>query len=173
MSGTDYGAVIRGWWGTHLADRQADRQAGAARALAARLRRADRVEALFEPAVQELAAALGSRDADRIFGLVRVLAELRGTDQASLPRLLGQGDPKTLSPSRFQALMRADGDDLTLRLVRAIRALGPAEGRRCAIAALGRDLWFWNDQTRARWAFEYFGASVPAALHPHSEETSA
>lgn len=169
MISTDHGAVIRDWWATNLADRNA----GAARGLAARLRRADMTEALCEPAVQELAGLLRSRDAGRIFRLVRVLAELRGTDQASLPRILGQGDPKTLSPSRFQALMRADGDDLTLRLVRAIRALGGTDRRRCAIAALGRDLWFWNDQTRARWAFDYFGATVPAVLYPHREEASA
>lgn len=169
MSGVDHCAVIRDWWHVHLADRQS----GAARALAARLRRAEGVEALAEPAVQALAARLGTRDAARIIRLVRVLAELRGSAQRSLPRLLGAGDPKTLSPARFQALMRADGGDLTQRLIRAIRALGPADARACAIAALGRDLWFWDDQIRARWTFDYFGAPIPGALQPDPEETPA
>lgn len=170
MTTLDYGPIIRDWWFTHVADRHS----GAARGLSARVRRRTSIEILAEPQVQALAASLHTRDADRLVRLVRVLAELRGSAQTSLPRLLGQGgEQKTLSPARFQALMRAEGEDLTTALIRAIRALGPADARACAIAALARDLWFWDDRTRARWSFDYFAAPAPESLHSHSEETPA
>lgn len=158
--------IIHSWWRSYLADRQS----GAVRGLAARLRRRNGIEILAEPAVQALAADLKTRDADRLIRLVRVLAELRGSSRESLPRKLA--DP-VLSPARFQALMRAEGEELTQALVRAIHALGPAESRVAAIAALSRDLWFWNDAIRARWTFDYYGAPIPGALQPHSEEASA
>lgn len=163
------GPIIRDWWLRHIADRES----GAARGLAARIRRRTGVEILTEPAVQELARALNTRDADRLIRLLRVLAELRGRSKESLPRLLGRGDPKALSPARFQALMRAEGDELATALIRAIRALGPADARACAIAPLARDLWFWNDRIRARWSFDYFGAPLPGALQSQSKEISA
>ncbi|MFB2533185.1 type I-E CRISPR-associated protein Cse2/CasB [Paracoccus sp. p4-l81] len=169
MTPEDIGRTIRNWWAHEVADRDS----GAARGLSARLRRRTGIEILAEKPVQDLAAALHSRNADRLIRLVRVLAELRGTAQASLPRLLGQGDPKTISPARFQTLMRAEGDELTTALIRAIRALGPADARACAVAALARDLWLWDDQTRARWTFEYYAAPTPAALQPDLQETPA
>lgn len=168
MTPEEIGPAIRSWWQTELADRQS----GAARALTARIRRGTGIEIVAEPGVQRLARILGSRDAARLIGLVRVLAELRGSAQSSLPRILG-GDAPKLSPARFQNLMRAEGEDLTAALIRAIRALGPADARACAIAALARDLWFWDDRTRARWAFDYFGAPHPEALHATPEETDA
>lgn len=153
---SDPGKIIRDWWAANLADRQS----GAARGLAARLRRGTAIELLTEPAVQRLAQNLTSHDALRIVGLVRVLAELRGETGTTLARRLGGNDP-ALSPARFQRLMRSDGEDRGAALIRAIRSLpDPA----CNIAALGRDLWFWDDRTRARWSFDYFAAPVPDAL---------
>ncbi|MDO5614390.1 MAG: type I-E CRISPR-associated protein Cse2/CasB [Paracoccus sp. (in: a-proteobacteria)] len=154
----DIGQIIRNWWAANLADRQS----GAARGLAARLRRAQGIEALAEPAVQDLAQRLGTRDALRLIALVKVLAELRGESGATLARRLGGREP-ALSTARFQRLMRSDRDALTTALIRAIRSLpDPA----CNIAALGRDLWFWNDKTRARWSFDYFAAPIPEKLKP-------
>lgn len=160
---TDPGAIIADWWRGHLLDRQT----GAARGLAARLRRAEGIEALLEPQVQSLAHSLRSQDSARLLRLVRVLAELRGDHGGTLARRLGGAEP-VLSTARFQTLMRAADEDLATALVRAIRSLGP-ENRACNIAALGRDLWFWNDKTRARWTFDYFGAPLPAPL----QETNA
>lgn len=174
MSSPDIGRQVESWWQQHVADRQS----GQARGLAARLRRRTAIEVLAEPAVHKLADSLHTRDAERLLRLVRVLAELRGTSATSLPRLLGRGDPKPLSTARFQTVMRGEGDELTTALIRAIRGLGAADARACNIAALARDLWFWDDATRARWTFEYFAAPVPetltpAAPHPDSEETLA
>lgn len=167
----EVGPVIRDWWAGALADRQT----GAARALSARVRRNTPIEVLAEPQVQELhnrlyeATGIG-RDADRLLRLVRVLAELRGSSNVTLAKAIGNSRrengkfKESETHSRFQKLMRAEGDELTTALIRAIRSLGPVDGRSCAIAALGRDLWFWTDSARARWTFDYFGAPIPGSL---------
>jgi CRISPR system Cascade subunit CasB len=54
-------------------------------------------------------------------------------------------------------LMRASDGDLAVGLRRAI----PMVGRTCNVARLGRDLLFWNEITRTRWCFDYFGAEAP------------
>ncbi len=165
---TDPGPIIRAWWTANLGARDS----GAARGLAARLRRGSDIEILTEPAVHDLSRRLGLRDPVRLLRLVRVLAELRGGGGTPLARRFGGPEP-VLSPARFQRLMRADGADLTTALIRAIRMLGP-DARACDITRLGRDLVIWNDATRTRWAFDYFHAPLPEALQPPSEtETEA
>lgn len=157
------GQIILGWWGRAVGDR--DRPA--ARSLAARLRRAGPIEALVEGQVQELAHALslGPKDAPRLVRLVCLLAELRDHVPAPLAQRLGGAEP-VLSTLRFQRLMRAEGNEL-LPLLR--RAIGMAEGR-ANIALLGADLLFWNDKTRARWCFEFFGAQAPAEMRKETTQ---
>ena len=165
---TDPGPIIRAWWTANLGARDS----GAARGLAARLRRGSDIEILTEPAVHDLSRRLALYDAARLLRLVRVLAELRGEDRATLAHRLG-GEEPILSNARFQRLMRAEGTELTTALIRAIRMLGPG-ARSCDIARLGRDLRFWNDRTRTRWSFQYFHAPEPEALQPLFEtETDA
>lgn len=163
------GGRILGWWSKQLGDRET----GAAKALAARLRRRSAIEILCEPEVHKLAAMLQLRDAERLLRLVRVLAELRGHNETPLARRLGVGgDDPLLSHARFDRLMRSDGEELTTALVRAIRMLGP-NGRTCNIARLGADLLFWNDRTRTSWAFDYFQQPAPAAGEANSPEEAA
>lgn len=157
------GQIILGWWSHQIGDRES----GAARALAARLRRAGMIEALSERQVHQLAQTLEIRDARRIARLVTVLAHVRAHDPAPFARRLGREatarrNDKNQSPmdARFQRLMRAEGDELTLGLIRALPLIGQA----CNVAALGEDLLFWNDKARARWSFHYFGADLPATL---------
>ncbi|ARC88511.1 type I-E CRISPR-associated protein Cse2/CasB [Rhodovulum sp. MB263] len=147
------GAIARGWWRANLGARES----AAARALAARLRRAAPMAALCEPAVMELARALhmGPGRADSLVRLVCLLAEVREEDAATLARRLGGSDP-TMSPLRFQRLMRAECDEL-IALLR--RAVGMAD-RRCNVAALAQDLLYW-EEARPRWCFHYFGADAP------------
>ncbi len=156
----DKTGVIRRWWTDNLADRQAPR----ARALSARLRRADPLAALAEPEVHELARALVLRDGARLSRLVRVLAQFRSDLPVTLPRRLGGAEP-VLSNLRFRRLLLAEGEDLALLLIRA----APMAERACHIGRLGRDLLAWNDRTRARWAFDYFAAPVPERLEESSE----
>lgn len=165
------GAIILGWWGEHIGRRDS----GAARALAARLRRNTAIEILCEPAVHELAGKLDLNhhgQAERLLRIVRVVAEFRDNSDESFARRLGGADP-VLSNARFQRLMRLEGEALTIALIRAARMLGTAETRSCNIARLGQDLLFWNDRTRMRWSFEYFHAPAPDVRPSILTETDA
>lgn len=148
---TQGGEILR-WWGANLGDRQS----GRARALSARLRRAQGADALAEPEVHDLARALNLRDGARLAKLVRLLAEVGEHVPQPLARRLGGTEP-VLSTLRFQRLMRAEGDELVESLRRAIIM---ADGR-CNVAALGPDILFWGETVRARWCFHYFGAEAP------------
>lgn len=147
------GGIVLGWWSTHIGARDS----AAARALAARLRRAAPMAVLCEPAVQDLARALGIGPgrAGEIVRLAGLLAELREHDGATLARRLGGAEP-VLSNLRFQRLMRAEGEELTALLRRAITMAD----RRCNVAALANDLLHW-EAARSRWCFHYFGADAP------------
>ena len=144
------GAIILGWWAHALADRES----GAARALAARLRRAGPVEALAEGAVQELGRALGLNDGVRLARLACLLAEVREHGGERLASRLAE---PVLSTLRFQRLLRADEAELPGALRRAIVM---AE-RRCNVAALGEDLLHWGDSVKMRWCFDYYGEQAP------------
>ncbi|SOC11108.1 type I-E CRISPR-associated protein Cse2/CasB [Rhodobacter maris] len=148
------GAVALGWWSTHIGPRDMP----AAKALSARLRRAAPLAVLCEPAVQDLARALnlGPAQADRLVQLAVLLAELREHTGARLARRLGGAEP-VLSQLRFQRLIRAEGDELTDLLRRAIAMAD----RKCNVAALAADLLHW-EAARPRWCFDYFGAEAPA-----------
>lgn len=157
------GSIAMSWWAMHIGAR--DRPA--ARAVAARLRRAPAAAVLCEPVVQQLARELGFGPgrADRLVQLVSLLAELREHDNAPLASRLGGVEPK-LSTLRFQRLMRAESDDLTAQLRRAISM---AE-RRCNVAMLAHDILHWGDKTRARWCFQYFGADAPTEISKETTE---
>lgn len=157
------GAVILGWWSHQLGDRAST----SARGLAARLNRANAIEALSEPAVHALMQSLGWQPSQHrvqaLLRLARVLPMVREHASATLARRLGQGEAPAMSALRFQRLIRAEGDELVTALRRAL----PLVDRRCNVAALGSDLVFWHDRddrTRTRWCFDYFGAAVPAGV---------
>lgn len=157
------GQIILGWWSRELGNRDS----GAARGLAARLRRAGPIDALAECAVQDLASALAFRDGVRLSRLVRLLAEVREHSGTRLARRLGRPDP-VLSSLRFQRLLRASDDELLDALRRAI----VMADRKCSVAALGTDLLHWNDQTKTRWCFDYFGAEAPEATVASPPQTT-
>lgn len=149
------GVKVLGWWRRELADRNA----GRARALAARLRHAGPVDALAERAVQDLARDLrlsSAGAAARLSRLVRLLAEVREHTTVPLARRLGGRDP-VMSALRFQRLMRADEDELTDAMRRAIILAD----RTCNVAALAGDLMYWGDRTKTRWCFDYYGEAAP------------
>ncbi len=156
---SDTGKTILGWWRAAL-----DREPPRGRALSAKLRRASALEVLCEPEVHDLARALGMRDAPRLVRLVSVLAEVRAHSSVPLARVLGGADPK-LSKARFERLLRSTDDALVTDLKRAARMANAP----CNVASLGEDLMFWNENTRARWCFNYFGVDAP---EPVSEEIS-
>lgn len=164
------GAVAARWWHERLADRES----GAARGLRARLRRADALEVLGEPAVQALARDLGLEPAQAgdLIRLVQVLAEVREDAPETLARRLGGAEP-VMSPLRFQRLMRAEGDEAAVAIRRAV----VMADRRCNVERLAADLLAWDhpdwgEAARRRWIFDYFAAAQPAGDQT-SEENAA
>lgn len=172
------GQTILGWWLPHIGERSSS----SAKALSARLRRGTAIEALAEPAVHALAKVLDlkrtAHDTEVLVRLALVLAWVREHEPGAQQRLAqklgkkkGQDDKPLMSHLRFQRLIRAEGDEIVTALRRAL----PLTQYRCNVAALGEDLLYWNDQTRTRWSFDYFGAEPP--LNPSnptdSQETSA
>lgn len=162
----NWGDLCADWWRVSLANRDS----GAARGLAARLRRADALGVLVEPAVQVLARrlGLGPADAPRLIRLVQVLADLRADDRLTLAQRLAG----VLSPLRFQRLIRVEDEEFTTQLRRAI----VMADRRCHVARLAGDLLAWDypkagDKARACWCFDYFGGSLDEAPKA-SEEVS-
>ncbi len=153
--------VIRNWWWHEIGDRQSS----AARALAARLRRATAIEALSEPAVHRLADRLGTGHPETIHRLVAVLAHLREDGALRLPQRLGALRRDDSPNLRFQQLMRAEGEALTTALIRAL----PMVGNACNAGSLGEDLFRWDERTRTRWTFDYFGAQAPESLEETPE----
>jgi CRISPR system Cascade subunit CasB len=155
------------WWQAHIADRDS----GKAKGLAARLRRAEGIEVLAEPAVHALARRLGygPRDAQVVIRLAQVLAHVRGDRAESLARRVGGSEPK-LSQLRFQRLLRTPIEELPTTLIRTL----PFAGHTCNVINLVRVIQLWDhepfgDEARARWAFDYFGAD--RATHDNTNDT--
>lgn len=155
------GAIAMGWWSNHIAqdEKKKWQEKAAARGLSARLRRAaGPIAVLCEPAVHELARSLrfGPQKADRLVQLVSLLAEVREHDGRPLPKRLGGAEP-VMSTARLEKLMRAQGEELTSLMRRAILM----SERKCNVASLAEDLIYWNEKTRNRWFFDYFGVDAP------------
>ncbi len=155
MTSDKPGAIALGWWSREIAPRD---DSPAAKGLAARLRRAAPMAVLCEPAVIQLGRALDIRPtrAGDLVRLATLLAEVRENTGETLAMRLGGAEP-VLSRLRFQRLMRANGQELTDQLRRAIHM---AE-HKCNVAALTLDLLHW-ERARPRWCFHYFGAEAPA-----------
>lgn len=162
------GGAVLGWWREQLEDRET----ASVRALSARLRRASAIEAMCEGAVHRLSERLieagvrplRARDPERLVPLARTLAEVRTHDRGTLAGRLGGAEP-LISELRFRRLLRAEGEELTNALRRAV---GMAE-HKCDVAALGRDILFWGEGVKIAWTFQYHGAEAPIRVTEASE----
>lgn len=159
------GQVAFGWWKQHL---RPDDDTGPARALRARLRQADHVtDVLAEGRVIELHDRLGHHTAAlTLAALAQVLAHVERHDGRRIAQGFGAGDPKALSPLRFQRLIRSDDrQELATGLRRALPLVGGA----CNVAALAEDTLFWGEKPRIRWCFDYYGAAPPRPVAAEEE----
>ena len=150
------------WWRENIADRDS----GHARALSARLRRADAAGVLTEPQVHRLAKRLriGPARAGELVRLVQVLAHVRSDHSQSLAQRLGGSEP-TMSQLRFQRLLRTD----TAGLAEALRRALAMVDRTCNVRDLSWVVRLWEqpeqgDAVRARWAFDYFDSPRPVDI---------
>lgn len=186
-AGTGKGHAAAGWWA-----RFCDPKKGNS-AVRAQLRRCrSNAEVLAIPAGIPLLHRLGALDrgsnagidayVDRVLGLARVLAFVAEDDaSAKLMRTLGwekppvssdlgaeAGERPRLSEVRFRRLLQVrTGEEQVVAFIRLVRL---ADGK-AAVSALSRDYLSWNhDETKHRWAFEYYGAASAVPSSSQSQE---
>lgn len=175
------GKAVLAWWkriqglkGDSLSNLVADVPKPGVTGERAELRRADTVaDVVFSPAYQRLRLGLvkaassldghvsiKNREAE-VAAIARVLVRVKLADTTqSLPRRMGEpaeegGDKPRISELRFKRLLRIDNPtDLADVLVRLL----PLLENRANPLALARDILYWNDNTRKRWANDYFQA---------------
>lgn len=165
ISYNDIARGALGWWGARI-----NAETGAARALRAKLRRADSpAEVLAHQDVADLAPIIEVFDPDRLSLIARALAGLNEHKGGQrIARVMGRGgETRAVSELRFQKIIRAaDPADLTTPLLRAL----PMINRACDVASLAADLARWDEATRARWCFQYFGERAPDQLSAEKED---
>jgi CRISPR system Cascade subunit CasB len=135
------------------------------RAARARLRRATRGDAVSDEATLALyrrlwGVAYSPENMERAVRLALVLAHVRVEDNSRrFGEALGDGgENAVLKPLRFKRLLQAeDSEDIIREFRRAVDLLGNAAN----VRDLARHLLNWSEeQTRTRFAFEYFGAKA-------------
>lgn len=165
----DIGKICLSWWAKLTSVNNS-----AMRADLARLRRADGVlSGLAVSAMHDLNSSLYAaghglkNQPERLALIALLLAQVKTSTQDSAARRMG-GNPPALSGIRFTALIRTtDPAVLIVPMRRALRVIGQGAN----VARLATDLYWWNDATRARWCFDYYGASAVAP--EEKQETEA
>ena len=153
------GTICHKWWQRNIV-----LDAGQARACRAHLRRARHpVEALEVEASHELNYELTEigkslqRQPERLAVIVISLAHIRATDKdpvaSRFGRIKQEGQSRTLNKIRFTALLRANEQELIVRLPRALSLID----HRANVARLANDLFYWGDLVHTRWCYEYYG----------------
>jgi len=163
----DVNSICQGWWA-----REISADTGPARKTRAELRRADTaLKALGVPAVHRLNAALAAggfelrHDPERLALIAVALAHIKEPGP-NVARVFGAGDTPALSPIRFNALIRVTTPGALWRpLTRALAVIGG----RASPGALAADLFYWNEQTRTRWCFDYYGETTAAPMELETE----
>ena len=152
------GYICQKWWQNSIA---AD--TGLARRTRAELRRCDTTLAVLGiSAVHDLNRELSEhgfklqKRPDQLALISVALAHVKTNQKPYAARLFGDGDPKKLSPIRFNALIRTDEPrDLMRPISRALKIIdGNTNVRKIA-----EDLYWWNEKVKAEWCFDYYGAS--------------
>ncbi|CAB1368080.1 type I-E CRISPR-associated protein Cse2/CasB [Denitratisoma oestradiolicum] len=172
---TPEGKALLEWWrqlqgyeGMSLAQLEYTGMKPGMAGVRADLRRAETdVEVVFCRGYQQLRVALPKnfRDEYRLPEVARVLAHVKTLPapnelMTSLPTLMGHRksegeETPVVSELRFKRLLRIeDRHELVDLLIRLL----PMVARTANPLILARDIWFWNDQTRKRWANDYYQA---------------
>lgn len=161
------GAIVVDWYRSSL-----DRDDGAARAARAQLRRCvSPAEALIVAETHDLDQMMKAHGRtlrpDRLALLATTFCHLQGIRGDRLAILFGRrpgkDGPRALSELRFQSLIRARSSrDLIVPLRRSLAVLGSDPA--CNGHALAEDLFWWGENVRNNWCFEYFGAEFPRTI---------
>lgn len=160
------GSICTKWWKVTL-----DKDDGPARQTRARLRRCSNpIDALLIKSVHDLGHWLNlagynnGLNAD-VLALVAIgISQVQEHNDKSrkLAEIFGhqvdKDSPRILSEQRFQTLVRTIDQRELIAPLR--RGLALVRHQPINVAALASDLFYWNEQTRIAWCFQYFDASA-------------
>jgi CRISPR system Cascade subunit CasB len=179
-SAAEEASIAVQWWrGLQPNFSNGERNPNADRAALARLRRADLLAAMQDPATFTLFRALGRQrptELPEVALCAAVLAGVREDRPGERPaRTLGPPSIETveqaaMKPLRFRRLIEAATPDERLGALR--RAVQLAD-RRLNLRELAAACLDWSDGRRQRWIFEYYNAGFAAPTsEPASEEAA-
>jgi CRISPR system Cascade subunit CasB len=176
------GDIAADWWASLQDQRGGKPNPLADRAARARLRHADKDKALTDPAFFDLhhrllqAGCVNNFNFNPSLRLALVLVHVREDEQPTggapswrgFGRAIGapgfgESDKAPLKPLRFRRLLQAKGDDID-EITRQFRRAVDLAGGKVNVRDLAKILFYWNDETRARLAFDYFAAASAAPV---------
>lgn len=102
-----------------------------------------------------------SRQNDKLAAIAGLLAHVEVEDEQRLPEKMSElsGDRPLVSELRFRAMLKIETtDDLFVSLRRTL----PLIKSKANIYQLANDVYWWNDETRKKWAYGYKWPTKPA-----------
>ena len=99
---------------------------------------------------------------DKLAAIAGLLAHVKTDDTQRLPIKMSEltGDRPLVSELRFRGLLKIETiDDLFISLRRTL----PLMGYQASVEQLARDVYWWNDDTKKRWAYSYVWPAKPSA----------
>lgn len=156
-AGDDSIRAVRAWWGALERDRGGR----------AELRRArNGSEVVFSPTYHQLVRRFAGLDRpysrEKLAAVAVLVARIKidTGEGASFPAQVAAGRPggggAVVSGLRFRRLLAAaDLDDLVPLLVRSLSLLAGSAN----LVDLTRSVYWWNEATKRRWAYEYYAAA--------------
>jgi CRISPR system Cascade subunit CasB len=175
--GEQASAAVQWWRGLQPNTATGERNRTGDRAALARLRRADLLAAMSDPATFELFRELGRgrpEELPEVALCAGVLVGVREHQQQHPARALGPGSPGEVEQApmnrlRFRRLVEADTPEERLILLR--RAVQLAD-RRLNVRELAAACLDWSPVRRRRWIFEYYNAGFAAPTAERNLEIS-
>jgi len=146
-----FGEALLKWW-DQLQDRSGDR---------AELRRAQTVEGVvllpvFQRACVRFAPYFRHERDDswqlRLAAILGLLAHVRQHNPEQSLAIQMAGNPPVVSELRFRRLIQRDRADLYISMIRILRMLG----NKANLNDLATSVYYWGDDVKRRWAFDYF-----------------
>jgi CRISPR system Cascade subunit CasB len=99
---------------------------------------------------------------DKLAAIAGLAAWVKIDSDANLPYRMSElvGERPLVSELRFRTMLRLE---TTEELFGSLRRALPLVGNTTSLIQLASDVYWWNDATRKRWAYNYRWAARPAA----------
>jgi CRISPR system Cascade subunit CasB len=94
------------------------------------------------------------RQRDKLAAIAGLLANVKTDDTQRLPIKMSElaGDRPLVSELRFRDLLKIETTD---DLFTSLRRILPLIGHQASIEQLARDVYWWGDETKKKWAYSY------------------